>query len=152
MRHPLRCEVNGDTTPTVNDNVLTATDLALQPQPQSASLDSVTAKRPRGRPFVAGDPRSNTRGRPRKGESFAEKYRKAVERDADAIIRAHVDAAKGAGIVGSRERALTMAYAMGRPVQPYVNVGGDDPLTALSSELAQHSQLPESTQTTDDNT
>lgn len=122
----------------------TASDTATSELPDGANVDSTTAvakrRRGPGRPFTPGDPRSNTRGRPRKGESFAEKYRKQVERDADELIARHVERAKGAGVVASKEFALAAAYAMGRPVQPYVVSEGESPLTALLTELSALSQ------------
>ena len=120
----------------------TAVFTAAETASLSATPDTITVRKPRGKPFVAGDPRANTRGRPRKGESFAEKYRRHVEKNAGDLVKAHIERAKGSGVVASREFALAAAYTMGRPVQPYLNVGGDDPLTALFSELAEHKMLP----------
>ena len=137
----MNTEEDGSTAPYAYDSV---SDLTETPTPAYSKPDSFAV-----RGFQKGhDPRRNTAGRPKKADTFAERYRRAVEKDAKSIIKAHVTAAKGSGMVASKERALVFAYAMGRPVQPYVNVGGDDPLTALFTEIAERRQLP---QTTTDN-
>lgn len=124
----------------MSEHTVTDTSLALTADPQVTSLDTITDKPKRKAPSTAfrpgPDARRNTAGRPRKGESFAEKYVKAVTKDADAIIAAHVKRAKGDGVVASKDGALAMAYAMGRPVQPYVHVGGEDPYLDLMQEIA----------------
>ena len=104
----------------------------------SVSPDSTNvllpAKRTIGRPFAPGN--AFGRGRPRKGESFAEKYAKRVERDADALIEAHIRRAKGGNVVAERAFALAAAYKMGRPVQPYVVENADAPALAWLQALA----------------
>ncbi len=113
--------------------------------PEDSKPDSPTVSGP----FKPGyDPRRNSHGRPKKGESFAEKYRKQVEKNAGKLVKAHIERAKGSGVVASREFALAAAYTMGRPVQPYLNVGGDDPLALLFTELADHKMLASGEQDT----
>ena len=126
------------------DDVTATASVTTAPQ-DGASPDSSTAKPRRrgpGRPFVAGDPRANTRGRPKKGESFAERYRKEIERHAEDLIRGHVERAKGRGVVASKEFALAAAYVMGRPVQPYVVETQDAPGWTLMQRLAARGVLP----------
>ena len=124
---------------------VTATGSVTSAPQDGASPDSTTGKPRRrgpGRPFVAGDPRANTRGRPKKGESFAERYRKEIERHAEELIRGHVERAKGRGVVASKEFALAAAYVMGRPVQPYVVETQDAPGWTLMQRLAARGVLP----------
>ena len=114
---------------------LTSDDI-LDPPISNADSPTVSG------PFKPGyDPRRNAHGRPKKGDTFAERYVRAVQKDSKALIRKHIERAKGDGVVASREFALAAAYVMGRPVQPYVNVGGDDPLTALVERMAARRQL-----------
>ncbi len=131
---------HGSTAPTL------AADFDDQSEPTTLSpnlhSDAVVVERgPRGLFLPGKAPKSP--GRPKKGETFADRYRKAVEKDAKLLIKAHVERAKGAGVVASREFALAAAYAMGRPVQPYVNVGGDDPLQQLFERMATRQALTE---------
>ncbi len=88
------------------------------------------------------DPRRNVRGRPPKGESFAEKYMKALDKDADALIQAHIKRGKGDGTAAERAFTLAAAYKMGLPKQTFVIHDGDSPLAALFSTLAATGALP----------
>ncbi len=120
--------VTGETTP--------ASDTAL-----TTSADSITGRVTRPGTFASGhDTRRNTAGRPKKGESFADKYRKRLEKDADSLIEAHVRRAQGSGTVAARDFELAAAYAMGRPVQKYEYRDTDSPLLGF---LMRHTaQLP----------
>lgn len=122
-------EVNGRTA--LAALALTASESTINDPLKSDTADTKTVAKPvRGRPFAPGN-NANPRGRPKKGESFADKYRKRLEKDADALIEAHVVRAQGKGAVAARDFELAAAYAMGRPQQKYVVETQDSPLLAF---------------------
>lgn len=106
--------------------------------PATSSTDSTTV---RGRFKPGNDPRRNTAGRPKKGESFAEKYMKRLDKDADALIEAHVKRAKGENVTAERAFATALAYKVGLPKQPFTFEKVDSPLSALLQRMAERRGL-----------
>lgn len=118
------------------DRQETASVSTVSDPPKSGSADTTIApRRIVGRPFAPGN-NANPRGRPRKGETFADKYIKATERDADAMIAAHVERSKGKSAVAARDFELAAAYHMGRPLQKFVGVVAESGANALDEALA----------------
>ena len=126
-------EEDGSTAPTADGAALADTVIDADPR---TSLDT-KAVHPGLKPFAKGhDPRRNTAGRPPKGETLGEKYVKRLEKDADALIEAHVRRAKGDNVVAERAFTTALAYAVGLPKQTFVMQRGDDPYMALMAEIA----------------
>ncbi len=109
-------------------------------KPNLESVQPVVIRGPAGRFLPGHAPKSP--GRPPKGESFAEKYMKALDKDADALIQAHIKRGKGDGTAAERAFTLAAAYKMGLPKQTFVIHDGDSPLAALFSTLAATGALP----------
>ncbi len=126
----------------MNDNVLTASESVSR---ANTSADTKTDK-----PwlFKAGQPSPNPLGRPRKGETIAEKVARADAKVARKAIRARDRRLQLENAVGERAWSTYLAYNLGLPKQEYVITNGDDPLTLLFSEIAERRQLPEHTQDT----
>ncbi len=124
-------------TVTANPNAVTAADLAPTTAIVSANPDTNTVRRPRGKPFTgADDPRRNVKGRPKKGETFAEKYLARIDKDADALVEAHIKRARGTNAVAARDFELAAAYALGRPLQKFAGVVAETRADALDQRLA----------------
>ena len=97
---------------------------------------TVQIREPKTGRFVAGAPSGNPLGRPRKGQTIAERVAKADAKVAREAIKARDKRLKLTNAVGERAWSTYLAYNLGLPKQEYVISRGDDPLTELMQELA----------------
>ena len=102
----------------------------------SADIASPNTKTDRPWLFKAGQPSANPAGRPRKGQTIAERVAKADAKVARDAIKARDKRLKLTNAVGERAWSTYLAYNLGLPKQEYVISRGDDPLTELMQELA----------------
>ena len=131
-------EVNGDTPPTedgsrvaINRNAyyvasITAEDDTLISEPATTRIV--------GRPFQKGVS-GNPAGRPRKGQTLAERLAAADERIARKAIRARDQRLTSLTQVGNRAWENYLAYRVGLPKQAFVMELGE---TAAASFLMRH--------------
>ena len=98
--------------------------------------DTIQIREPKTGRFVAGAPSGNPHGRPRKGQTIAERVAKADAKIARDAIKARDKRLKLTNAVGERAWSTYLAYNLGLPKQEYVISRGDDPLTELMQELA----------------
>ena len=117
---------------------------------ESISEPPVVERGPAGRFLPGKAPKSP--GRPRKGKSILDTTQELAERRWKAVAKAAVARLEREDAVGARAWSDYRDTYHGIPKQTLILEQGADPLTALFSELAQHAQLPESTQDTHDNT
>ena len=119
----------------------------------NTSMDSTT-----DRPwlFKPGDPRINTAGRPRKGQTIAERVAKADAAVARKAIKARDKRLELTNAVGERAWTTYLAYNLGLPTQPFRLDVGESPLmdflmrhtTAGHVVEGEHRILPPTTDTT----
>jgi hypothetical protein len=102
-------------------------------EPATRLAEPETPKRVIGRPFQPGN-NMNPKGRPKKGETLADRLRRKDEAIAKKAIEARDKRLLRNDGIGEKAWVTYLAYNLGRPVQPYISLAGtDDPLLQMFS-------------------
>ena len=111
------------------------------------AIEGVALAEPRkvyGRPFVKGDPNiPKSPGRPRKGETLAEKVARKDAAVASKALKARDKRLVREDMVGEKAWTTYLAYNLGLPKQPFVHTFEVDPLMGLLPKLLESDDVIE---------